>query len=85
VPAAAGRPNPAGKQAARKQSPQDRAAMFAKRDANQDGKLTREEFLANQPDPEQAAQRWTNFDTDKNGELSREEFITSGGKVQPGP
>lgn len=83
VPDTAGRPNPAGKQAARKQSPQDRAAMFAKRDTNQDGKLTREEFMANQPDPEQAAQRWTNFDIDKNGELSREEFITLGGKAGP--
>ena len=31
---------------------QDRAAMFTKRDTNHDGKLTREEFLANQSDPD---------------------------------
>ena len=28
--------------------------MFAKRDKNGDGRLSREEFLANQPDPKEA-------------------------------
>ena len=40
-----------------------------------DGKLTREEFLANQPDPDKAPARFTLFDADKDGVLSREEFV----------
>jgi len=35
--------------------------MFARRDKDGDGKLTREEFLANQPDPEQAPKRFETF------------------------
>ncbi len=57
---------------------QDRAAMFAKRDKDGDGKLTREEFLIGQPDPDEAPKRFPRFDTDKDGTLSREEFITGG-------
>lgn len=57
---------------------QDRGAMFDKRDKDRDGKLTREEFLANQPDPDKAPQRFLQFDVDKDGSLSREEFVTSG-------
>ena len=37
---------------------QDRAAMFAKRDKDGDGKLTREEFLVGQPDPDEAPKRF---------------------------
>jgi iduronate 2-sulfatase len=59
-------------------SKQDRGAMFDKRDKDKDGKLTREEFLANQPDPDQAPARFPQFDANKDGFLSREEFITSG-------
>ena len=61
---------------------QDRAAMFAKRDKNGDGRLSREEFLANQPDPDQAPKRFIAFDTDKDGFLSKEEFVTMGGKAK---
>ncbi|WP_254508077.1 sulfatase-like hydrolase/transferase [Anatilimnocola floriformis] len=57
-----------------------RADLFARKDADKNGKLSREEFLANQPDPDKAPARFTQFDTDKNGELSKEEFITQGGK-----
>ncbi len=56
----------------------DRGAMFDKRDANQDGKLTRQEFLAGQPNPEEAPKRFPRFDTNHDGELSREEFIGGG-------
>lgn len=57
---------------------QDRGAMFDKRDKDHDGKLTREEFLANQPDPEEAPKRFPLFDTDKDGFVSRDEFIRGG-------
>ncbi|MDB6152108.1 MAG: betC 7, partial [Chthoniobacteraceae bacterium] len=56
----------------------DRAALFAKRDKDQDGQLTREEFLRDQPDPAEAPKRFDKFDADKNGTLSRDEFIYSG-------
>ena len=61
-----------------KKAKQDRAAMFAGRDKDGDGKLTREEFLANQPDPEEAPKRYVQFDTDKDGLIDREEYITAG-------
>jgi Ca2+-binding EF-hand superfamily protein len=53
-----------------------RAALFERKAVNHDGKLTREEFRANQPDPEAAAQRWETFDANKDGFLSRDELIT---------
>jgi iduronate 2-sulfatase len=59
---------------------QDRNAMFDARDKDKDGKLTREEFLANQPDPDKAPARFPQFDTNRDGFLSREEFVTSGAK-----
>ena len=59
---------------------QDRAALFASKDKNHDGKLSREEFLANQADPEAAKKRFDKWDTDKDGFLSRDEFINMGGK-----
>lgn len=68
---------PASKPAARPS--QDRAAMFAKKDADHDGQLTRQEFLANQPDPDEAPKRFDRFDRNKNGLLSRDEFIRMGG------
>ncbi|HVK06470.1 MAG TPA: sulfatase-like hydrolase/transferase [Armatimonadaceae bacterium] len=69
---AAPRPAAAGRQ--------NRAALFARRDANGDGKLTFEEFMTGQPDPEAAKGRFPSFDTNKDGVLSKEEFVTSGGK-----
>jgi iduronate 2-sulfatase len=57
---------------------QDRGAMFDRRDKNSDGKLTREEFLENQPDLQQATKRFPLFDTHQDGFLSREEFINGG-------
>lgn len=69
----------ADKKAASGQPKQDRAAMFAKRDKDGDGKLTREEFLIGQPDPDEAPKRFLRFDANHDGFLSREEFI-SGGK-----
>jgi iduronate 2-sulfatase len=68
----------ATKQPAKKSTIKDRSAMFDSRDQDKDGKLTREEFLLNQPDPEEAPKRFPRFDADQNGTLSREEFVKSG-------
>jgi iduronate 2-sulfatase len=76
---AAAEPAKAGNKNAGKPK-QDRGAMFARRDKDGDGKLTREEFLIGQPDPDEAPQRFLTFDANKDGSLSREEFVTSGGK-----
>jgi len=59
---------------------QDRGALFEKKDVNHDGKLSREEFLANQLDPEEAKTRFEKWDADKDGFLSREEFLKMGAK-----
>lgn len=61
----------------------DRAALFARKDADNDGKLTREEFLKGQPDPNKAPARFTRFDADKDGVLTREEFIHMGAAPKP--
>lgn len=59
---------------------QDRQAMFNKRDKDKDGSLTREEFLANQPDPDKAPKRFSRFDRNQDGKLSLEEFVEGGKK-----
>lgn len=59
-------------------SSQDRVAMFKKRDKDGDGRLTKEEFLLNQPDPDEAPKRFPAFDKNKDGFLSQEEFVKSG-------
>ena len=66
---------PASKANAGKRPPQDRSAMFDRRDQNQDGKLTRDEFMEGQPDPEAAPARFLRFDVDQDGMLSRDEFV----------
>lgn len=63
--------------------PKDRKAMFCQRDSNQDGKLTREEFLLNQPDPQAATKRFPLFDTDKDGSLTEDEFVKGGAVAKP--
>lgn len=64
--------------AAPKKSKQDRGAMFDGRDKDKDGKLTREEFLSNQPDPDEAPKRFPKFDKNGDGVLDRDEFIRGG-------
>lgn len=64
-----------------KDKPQkDRSELFDSKDKNKDGKLTREEFLASQPDPDEAPKRFSRFDSDNDGVLSREEFVTFGAR-----
>jgi len=65
------------------QTPQDRGALFGAKDVNGDGRLSREEFLANQADQEAARQRLANWDLDKDGALSREEFVGMGRRPNP--
>jgi iduronate 2-sulfatase len=66
-----------------KGSPKDRSAMFRQRDKDQDGRLTREEFLLNQPDPDEAPKRFPVFDADGDGFLSEVEFVKSGKVGKP--
>lgn len=77
-PASAGDPATKPKSAS-----QDRSAMFRKRDKNGDGKLSREEFLLNQPDPDEAPKRFPVFDANGDGFLSEEEFVTGGKVAKP--
>ncbi len=56
-----------------------RVQMFKTRDANNDGKLTREEFSSSLPDKATAAERFNSFDLNKDGFLNQEEFVTMGG------
>ena len=65
-------PKSAAKQAA------DRPALFKRKDRNNDGQLTRGEFMEGQPDPEPAAGRFLLFDTNKDGKLSEREFVGQG-------
>jgi len=60
--------------------PQEREALFKSKDKNNDGQLTRAEFLANQPDADKAPARFTRFDADGDGVLSRDEFVNQGAK-----
>ncbi len=77
-PQIANDPAPAGTPAKPKQ---DRNALFDNKDKNKDGKLSRDEFLANQPDPDEAPKRFIKFDVNNDGVLNREEFVTSGKKA----
>jgi iduronate 2-sulfatase len=77
------KPQIAGPKPAAARPTTDRAALFARKDTNKDGKLTREEFLAGQPDPDRAPERFTRFDTNKDGVLSREEFVGMGAATRP--
>jgi N-sulfoglucosamine sulfohydrolase len=51
-----------------------RAASFAKLDKNQDGKLSKEEFLSGKPNSKQE-ERFQLRDLDKSGHLSRQEYL----------
>jgi iduronate 2-sulfatase len=61
---------------------QDRGALFDKKDKNHDGKLTFDEFMANQPDPEAATKRFEQWDVGEKGFLTREEFINMGKRAK---
>lgn len=58
----------------------DPAAMFAKKDTNSDGKLSKEEFMAKAKDAAKTEAQFTAKDTDKDGSVSKEEYMAHGGK-----
>jgi len=68
-----------------KKKPLDRVAMFRKRDKDNDGVLSPEEFLSGQPDPEEAPKRFPRFDKDGDGVLNETEFVTSGKQSEENP
>jgi N-acetylgalactosamine-6-sulfatase len=59
-----------------KAAPIDRAAAFTRLDANRDGVITLEEYLAGQKGGGNLDQRFRGFDRNGDGKLSREEFVT---------
>ncbi len=58
----------------------DPEAFFKKKDANGDGKVSKEEFLKGAKDAAKAEAAFTAKDKDKDGSLTLEEFKTGGGK-----
>lgn len=56
----------------------DRRAMFQKKDLDQDGKMTLEEYLYRFPDEAEGRRRFPTFDANQDGVLSEEEFVTMG-------
>jgi hypothetical protein len=56
---------------------QDRAALFRWKDKNRDGKLTRDEFLANHPLPAKAPAFFARMDENHDGAISEPEFINA--------
>ena len=59
---------------------QDPEAFFKKKDANSDGKVSKEEYLKGSKDAAKSETRFTSLDKDKDGNLTLEEFKAGGGK-----
>jgi Ca2+-binding EF-hand superfamily protein len=59
---------------------QDPAAVFAKKDKDGNGKVTKEEFLDKAKDAAKAEKQFAAKDKDKDGSLTKEEFTAAGGK-----
>ncbi len=59
------------------QTPEQRAERFDDADANKDGKLNKDEFVAMLPDRAKdfADQIWERLDADADGEVSKEQFL----------
>ena len=61
----------------------DPAAMFKKKDANADSKLSKEEFTKGAKDAAKAEAAFTAKDKDKDGSLTIDEFKAGPGKKAP--
>jgi arylsulfatase A-like enzyme len=59
---------------------QERTALFATKDRNNDGRLSWEEFFSHQADETTLKSRFKGWDADTDGFLSRDEFIHMSGK-----
>lgn len=54
--------------------------MFKKKDANGDGKLSKDEFTKGAKDAAKMEERFTALDKDKDGSVTKEEFASGGKK-----
>ena len=62
----------------------DPEAYFKKKDANSDGKVSKEEFLKGAKDAAKSETQFAARDKDKDGNLTLEEFKAGGGKKKKG-
>jgi hypothetical protein len=60
----------------------DPATAFAKKDANSDKKLSKEEFLKGSKDAAKSEKQFAAKDKDKDGSLTLEEFSAAGKKKE---
>lgn len=58
--------------------PSNREKLFPQRDKNQDGRISKEEFMAVQKDQADGEKRFTKFDKNHDGSLDRDEFVNMG-------
>ena len=59
----------------------DPEAMFKKKDANSDGKVSKEEYLKGSKDAAKSETQFTKKDKDSDGNLTLEEFKATGKKA----
>jgi hypothetical protein len=74
------RPAEGGKGDAKKFNPEE---IFKRLDANSDGSVSKDEYLAGpraKQDPAKAGENFTRLDKDKDGKLTKEEFTAGMGK-----
>ncbi|HSI62069.1 MAG TPA: hypothetical protein VLE43_03095 [Candidatus Saccharimonadia bacterium] len=76
------KPAEGAKPAEGEKKPVDLAAAFAKKDADGNGKVSKEEFLKNAKDAARAEKQFAAKDKDKDGSLSKEEFTAVGKKKE---
>lgn len=58
--------------------PSGRERLFGQRDKNQDGRISKDEFMAAQKDQAEGGKRFAKFDKNQDGSLDRDEFVRMG-------